>query len=385
MNQRMEVRMQNAHMNDEGDMIVSGYVNETETLSQELGMTKRFVEKISKGAFQRALSEATGDIDFLAEHDSSTVLASTKNGTLELVEDDKGLLMRAKIINTSTGRDWYEMIRSGLITNMSFGFRAIKDTWKSVTQGLSERTISELELYEVSAVRNPAYAQSSISSRGIDMSDEEVPDNIEEETNMEQRSTNDLYNAITELTQEVRSLREERGTKGKDVDSNDVLVQKDNYAVGQQTAKQAETIGQAIIKAIGADESLSKYFGDKEIDDKGSYNHDTKVPHAGEDNATANEPESQSGEVAKYDGSHPDEVPGVQGGETPPTTTTTTTKAPTTTTTTTKATTTTTTTQPTTTTTTTQATTTTTTTEAVRSVSIEEAQRRVAELRGGKK
>ena len=63
MNQRMEVRMQNAHMNDEGDMIVSGYVNETETLSQELGMTKRFVEKISKGAFQRALSEATGDID----------------------------------------------------------------------------------------------------------------------------------------------------------------------------------------------------------------------------------------------------------------------------------------------------------------------------------
>src|SRR5699024_2264868 len=330
-----------------------------------------------------ALSEATGDIDFLAEHDSSTVLASTKNGTLELVEDDKGLLMRAKIINTSTGRDWYEMIRSGLITNMSFGFRAIKDTWKSVTQGLSERTISELELYEVSAVRNPAYAQSSISSRGIDMSDEEVPDNIEEETNMEQRSTNDLYNAITELTQEVRSLREERGTKGKDVDSNDVLVQKDNYAVGQQTAKQAETIGQAIIKAIGADESLSKYFGDKEIDDKGSYNHDTKVPHAGEDNATANEPESQSGEVAKYVGSHPDEVPGVQGGETPPTTTTTT--KPTTTTTTTQPTTTTTTTQPTTTTTTTQATTTTTTTEAVRSVSIEEAQRRVAELRGGKK
>ena len=375
MNQRMEVRMQNAHMNDEGDMIVSGYVNETETLSQELGMTKRFVEKISKGAFQRALSEATGDIDFLAEHDSSTVLASTKNGTLELVEDDKGLLMRAKIINTSTGRDWYEMIRSGLITNMSFGFRAIKDTWKSVTQGLSERTISELELYEVSAVRNPAYAQSSISSRGIDMSDEEVPDNIEEETNMEQRSTNDLYNAITELTQEVRSLREERGTKGRDVDSNDVLVQKDNYAVGQQTAKQAETIGQAIIKAIGADESLSKYFGDKEIDDKGSYNHDTKVKSTDEDGKQTNQPESETDDRLKeFDGSDPDEVPGKQnhesedeggedeggeaeggeaeggeaeGGEAEVLAED--------------------------------------NSEAVRSVSIEEAQRRVAELRGGKK
>src|SRR5699024_3412540 len=140
----------------------------------------------------------------------------------------------------------------------------------------------------------------------------------------------------------------------------------DNYAVGQQTAKQAETIGQAIIKAIGADESLSKYFGDKEIDDKGSYNHDTKVPHAGEDNATSNEPESQSGEDAKYDDSNPDEVPGVQGGETPPTTTTTT--KPTTTTTTNQPTTKTTTNKPTTTTTTTKATTITSTNEDVHSV-----------------
>ena len=143
-------------------------------------------------------------------------------------------------------------------------------------------------------------------------------------------------------------------------------MQKDNYAVGQQTAKQAETIGEAIIKVIAADESLSKYFGDKEIDDKGSYNKDTKVPQADEDGKVTNEPESRSGKTAEFDGSHPDDVPGTQNHESEQTTTTTT-AAPTTTTTTTKA------------------TTTTTTTEAARSVSIEEAQRRVAELRGGKK
>ena len=99
-----------------------------------------------------------------------------------------------------------------------------------------------------------------------------------------------------------------------------------------------------------------------------------------------NEPESQSGAVAGFDGSHPDDVPGVQNGEVPPTTTTTTTAAPTTTTTTAKPTTTTTTAQPTTTTTTTQATTTTTTTESVeegRSISFEAMERKMAELRGG--
>src|SRR5699024_1268247 len=171
----------------------------------------------------------------------------------------------------------------------------------------------------------------------------------------------------------------------KDKDGNDVNVQKDNYAAGQQTSAQASS--EDDFKRIKKDEQAGKYVGDKQIDDKGSYNHDTKVPSTDANGNVVNEPESQSGKVAKYDGSHPDEVPGVQGGETPPTTTTTTTVAPTTTTTTTVApTTTTTTTQPTTTTTTTQATTTTTTTESVeegRSISFEAMERKMAELRGG--
>ena len=190
---KMEFRMHNAEMTSEGDMLVAGYVNETEQLSQELGLTKRFKEKISKGAFKRAISSSTGDIDFLAEHDSSTVLASTKNDTLNLREDDKGLYMEARIINTSAGRDWYEMISSGLITNMSFGFRAVDDEWRSTDTNVYERTINELELFEVSAVRNPAYTQSVISSRGLNNTDDIVPDNIEEDVEMEQRTACLLY------------------------------------------------------------------------------------------------------------------------------------------------------------------------------------------------
>src|SRR5699024_7353231 len=118
------------------------------------------------------------------------------------------------------------------------------------------------------------------------------------------------------------------------------------------------------------------YVGDKQIDDKGSYNHDTKVPSTDANGNVVNEPESQSGKITKYDGSNPDEVQGVQGGVTPPTTTTTTTVGQTTTNRTTV----------TTTTTTTQATTTTTTTESVeegRSISFEAMERKMAELRGG--
>lgn len=308
---KVEFRMHDAKMTSEGDMIVAGYVNQTEQFSQELGLAKRFKEKISKGAFQRAISKSDRDIDFLAEHDSSVVLASTKNGTLDLKEDDKGLYMEARVINTSAGRDWYEMISSGLITNMSFGFQSINDEWRSVGENLFERTINDLELFEVSAVRNPAYAQSSISNRGFDTSDEDiVPEDIEEENVMEQRTADQLLTAISELTNEVRELR---GTLGTDKDGKTVNVQKDNYAAGQQTSAQAESDSDH--KRIKADEENGKYAGDKEIDGKGSYNHDKKVPAGKDDGTVENEPESQSGKTAYYDGSLPEDIPGEQNGE----------------------------------------------------------------------
>ena len=308
---KVEFRMHDAKMTSEGDMIVAGYVNQTEQFSQELGLAKRFKEKISKGAFQRAISKSDRDIDFLAEHDSSVVLASTKNGTLDLKEDDKGLYMEARVINTSAGRDWYEMISSGLITNMSFGFQSINDEWRSVGENLFERTINDLELFEVSAVRNPAYAQSSISNRGLDTSDEDiVPEDIEEENVMEKRTADQLLTAISELTNEVRELR---GTLGTDKDGKTVNVQKDNYAAGQQTSTQANS--ESDHKRIKAGEENGKYAGDKDIDDKGSYNHDKKVPAGKEDGTVENEPESQSGKTAYYDGSLPEDVPGEQNGE----------------------------------------------------------------------
>src|SRR5699024_3706353 len=96
---RIEFRMQDTQMSSSGDMIVSGYVNETNQLSQELGISKRFKEKINKGAFKHAIQNSNRDIDFLAEHDSSIVLAYTKNNTIQLKEHDRVLYMEARVIN----------------------------------------------------------------------------------------------------------------------------------------------------------------------------------------------------------------------------------------------------------------------------------------------
>ena len=316
MKNKIEFRIRDTKVESDGDMIVTGYVNKTEQYSEELGIVKRFKEKIAKGSFKRAIERALGDIDFLADHNPDLVLASTKNGTLKLEEDDIGLKMEARIMNTSTGRDWYEMIASGLITNMSFGFSVVEDTWDKIDDNLYERHISDLDLYEVSAVRTPAYAQSTIASRGLNMADEEIiPSDISEEDTMDKETLNTLLETMEMLAHEVRSLREERGTKGVDKDGNEVGVQKDNYAVGQLTKDQAKS--EDDFKIIKADEDVGKYANDMEIDDKGSYNHDTKVKGVDDKGVQTNQPESELDEkIKEYDGSDPDEVPGVQGGET---------------------------------------------------------------------
>lgn len=184
---KMELRVNPASIttNEDGTMTVEGYVNKTEKRSNMLGRTQKFVEIIKRGAWQRALDRAK-EIHFLAEHDNSKILASTRNGSLELHEDEEGLYMRATICPTSWGKDYYQLIKDGILQNMSFGFRAIKDSWRNMGDYF-ERTVIDLELFEVSVVRDPAYSQSTISARGIDLVEEEVPEEVRNEEPVEQK------------------------------------------------------------------------------------------------------------------------------------------------------------------------------------------------------
>lgn len=165
---KMELRVQSVELDTSQDMIVEGYVNKVEHLSKKLGFGEyEFYEKIEKGAFKRALDNAKS-IKLLYEHNGDNLLASTKNGSLYLEEDEIGLRMKAKIVDTTLGKDTYKLVKSGLIDSMSFGFVVVKDDWQDI-DGKKVRTVKELDLYEVSLVENPAYAQSSVSARGYEV------------------------------------------------------------------------------------------------------------------------------------------------------------------------------------------------------------------------
>lgn len=155
--------------NESGGLLrVSGYVNKTGQWSQMLGRSPQFKERIEKGAFQRAIDKAK-NILFLAEHDNAKVLSSIEAGSLSLREDENGLFIEAEIAPTSWGRDYHTLVERNLAKGMSFGMKVLKDSWKKLSDGTYERSISDLELFEISITKNPAYLQSSIEARSIEL------------------------------------------------------------------------------------------------------------------------------------------------------------------------------------------------------------------------
>jgi len=192
---------------ESGDLLVSGYVNQTDQWSQPLGRENRFIERISPGTFTRALQKGN-DVHFLAEHDNAKLLASTKNGSLQLREDDKGLYMEARISPTSWGKDYHQLIQDGLLTNMSFGMQVNEQQWDKRDDGTYKRTISDLTLAEVSVVRNPAYVQSSIQARSIDIIDEPTINLTEEPIMSKEKELKELRAKMEKLEAEARAEQE---------------------------------------------------------------------------------------------------------------------------------------------------------------------------------
>lgn len=144
--------------NDEDKMIIEGYaaVFETET---DLGWCK---EIISRDAFNNCnMSDCVLKYN---HNDSCLILARTKNKSLELTVDSKGLKIRAILIDTTQNRDIYKMIRAGLLDKMSFAFAVKKQEWDYEND---IRRITEIsQLFDVSVVDVPAYDATEIYARG---------------------------------------------------------------------------------------------------------------------------------------------------------------------------------------------------------------------------
>ena len=153
---------------DSDKMIIEGYaaVFDSETLigSEEWG----FFESIDRKAFEGANMK---DVPLKYNHsDAVPIPARTRNKSLELKVDDKGLFIRAELLDTQDAVDMYKRIQAGLIDKMSFAF-TVKES-KFTDDKTPHRKILRFDrIFDVSVVDTPAYEDTSIYARSLELAE----------------------------------------------------------------------------------------------------------------------------------------------------------------------------------------------------------------------
>lgn len=145
-------------------LTVTGYAAVFDQMSHDLG---GFREVIQPGAFADVLG-AQPDVHLVIGHNMDLPLARTRNGTLELGEDIRGLKMWARIDSRlSYAKDLAVQLKSGLVDQMSFAFTIPEggDTWSVDDSGAVTRTVNRIDgLYDVSVVAAGAYPQTDVKA-----------------------------------------------------------------------------------------------------------------------------------------------------------------------------------------------------------------------------
>lgn len=120
-------------------------------------------ERVAKGAFLDSIEK--DDVRVLFNHDPNYVLGRNKNGTLKLSEDSTGLLYEVEPPDTQQARDVVALIKRGDISQNSFGFRIVDQSWDEESDGTLVRTLNKVKLFDVSPVTYPAYPTTDLKLR----------------------------------------------------------------------------------------------------------------------------------------------------------------------------------------------------------------------------
>lgn len=148
---------------EDGTMVIEGYAIVFESPATHYG----FTEIIDRNAL---IGADMSDVPMRYNHnDTWLILARTRNGSLQMMVDDKGLLIRAELIDTQANRDIYKSVQAKLLDKMSFAFRTEKDEWDYEND--VRRVLQIKKLFDVSVVDTPFYDDTSIYARALESLD----------------------------------------------------------------------------------------------------------------------------------------------------------------------------------------------------------------------
>lgn len=131
-----------------GDNTIEGY-------AAYFGNVDSYGDIIEPGAFSKTLQENNSRVKVLWQHDVNEPIGKP----IMMEQDSKGLYIKAKISMTDTGKKAMELMKDGVIDEMSIGYDIIKDEYKG-----KNRMLKELRLWEFSPVTFAANEKARITS-----------------------------------------------------------------------------------------------------------------------------------------------------------------------------------------------------------------------------
>lgn len=143
---------------DDGSGELIGYASVFENGPDSYG------DVISKGAFAKTIKEriATGIVPLTDSH--STDCKHIIGQIVSAIEDEHGLLIRARFASDQHSQDCRQKAIDGIITGLSIGYITIRERYETDVQGDTLRYLDEVKLIEIALTALPAREDARIIS-----------------------------------------------------------------------------------------------------------------------------------------------------------------------------------------------------------------------------
>ena len=229
---------------------VEGYALLFDTQSRFMG----WYETIARGALTQDVID-NSDVFALFNHDENKVLARSENGkgTLTLEIDDKGLKYSFDAPKTALGDELLEYLNRGDIHQSSFAFGIDFDDEEMVSterrDGNLYLTIKKIPmLMDVSPVWHPAYSETFVGKRALEIYNRMLEEDIEKHNNDDmKRNEEDLENKEQEQEnvpvdeQEKEQVeREEVNEEQKEEEVNEENTENDSSEDEEERSEEQE-------------------------------------------------------------------------------------------------------------------------------------------------
>lgn len=180
-----------------------------------------FQEKIERGALTQETLD-NSDIVATMGHDKNYVMARRKfgHGNLELMLTERGLDFKFDCPETVKGEELLQHIKRGEIDSCSFAFTNPDDGERWYKEGdMLKREVTKIDrIYDVSMVFYPAYEETSVSARSVELAKQALEKNNDsymndENEKIENREVEETPQELhveteTQIEQEVNPIEE---------------------------------------------------------------------------------------------------------------------------------------------------------------------------------